>query len=165
MTTASHVEHVSMSAPQELSQRATSILSTLMSALSAAHALTFARQRLSAFLKGTCWFKWSNNGLSLGQSFFISFIKNPHSFYNFSFFFGVIFGVCNHALWNSEVYTYHCINSAITSVPWSDKKKATLWRAADDYFCYESAKCCLLVEFAVEFAVEGTVNGVDLFVE
>jgi len=51
VTTASHVEHVSMSAPQELSLRATSILSTPMSAQSVAHALTFVRQRLSAFLK------------------------------------------------------------------------------------------------------------------
>ncbi len=40
-----------MSAPLEQSLRATSIQSTPMSALSAAHALTFVRQKLSAFPK------------------------------------------------------------------------------------------------------------------
>ncbi len=40
-----------MSAPLEQSLRATSIQSTPMSAQSAAHALTFVRQRLSAFPK------------------------------------------------------------------------------------------------------------------
>jgi hypothetical protein len=40
-----------MSAPLEQSLRATSIQSTPMFAQSAAHALTFVRQRLSAFPK------------------------------------------------------------------------------------------------------------------
>ena len=41
-----------MSAPQELSLRATSIQLTPMFAQSAAHALTFVRQKLSAFPNG-----------------------------------------------------------------------------------------------------------------
>ena len=42
---------IGVSAPLELSLRATSIQSTPMFAQSAAHALTFVRQKLSAFPK------------------------------------------------------------------------------------------------------------------
>jgi len=45
-----------MNAPLEQSLRATSIQSILMFAQSAAHALTFVRQKLSAFLKQVAGF-------------------------------------------------------------------------------------------------------------
>jgi len=51
VTTASHVEHVSMNAPQEQFLKATSIQSTLTFAQSVVLVLMFVRQRLSAFPK------------------------------------------------------------------------------------------------------------------
>ena len=63
-----------MSAPLEQSLRATSILSTPMFAQSAAHALTFVRQRLSAFPKRDAGFVVKIMGCPKGQPILLFYL-------------------------------------------------------------------------------------------
>lgn len=72
---ASHVEHVSMSAQQELSLRAISILSTLMFAQSAAHVLMFVLLRQSACLHNLRQQLKRNRGFRMGALFFLFFMN------------------------------------------------------------------------------------------